>query len=216
MCLALRKKFVSSCTGPICSSGGQYRGWFCLARRGWYAAPGAGGQNASLSRWWLVVVYVSTWWWLHPVITTHANNTRHLVSILLIEFFMASAQIPASAEVLVEIAELILVHPAHHLFEYLCFRYDACLFEKLHLLKPVHSGVWFWFNRIIRALSYAAFNCAHLIPFFLMMLIALVTACSMLLLRPCMRLKSSQLTRGVGSCSHACLRLLCFVWSVMI
>lgn len=117
---------------------------------------------------------------------------------------------------LVKVIELILGHPAQHLFEYLFWWYDACLFEKFHLLETIHLIMRLLFNWIVHALSDASFDCAHFLPFFLIMFVARVIACSMLLLRPCMRLKSSQLTRGVGSCSHACLRLLCFVSSVMM
>lgn len=133
-----------------------------------------------------------------------------------LQLLWTSAQLPAAAEMLVEIAELILVHPAHHLLEYLLRRNDAGLFEKLHLLEPIHSGMRWLLHGIVGALSDGSFDCAHLFPLFLIMFVALVTACLMLLLRPCIRLKSSQLTRGVHSCSHACLRLLCFVCCVVI
>lgn len=113
-----------------------------------------------------------------------------------------------SGDVFKGASELVVCHAAHQLVKQTCLKLMCgCVSQEIQLLEPIPGCV---------------FRCCvcvcHVLWFFcrFMMRVARVTACSMLLLLESIRLNSSQLTRGVGSVSHANLRRRCLVSSVMI
>ena len=100
-------------------------------------------------------------------------------------------------DVLVCVGELVLAHAAHYLVKQRVLELFSGRFQqKLQFLEPCPGFVF----------GLLCHRC-----FFLIAFSARTTACSMLLLRSLIRLNSSQLILGVLSCSHACLRRLCFV-----
>lgn len=120
-----------------------------------------------------------------------------------------------ACDVLVCVGELLLAHAAHYLVEQCVLKlFSGCLQQKLQFLMSIPGLMlrcvlfrWKW-CLLCHGLGHRCF--------FLIARSARVTACSRLLLRSLIRLNSSQLILGVLSCSHACLRRLCFVSCVML
>ena len=118
---------------------------------------------------------------------------------MLFKFLIVSCQSMHACDVFVCLRELVLAHAAHYLVKQLVFELLCCCFQQEMQFVPAVPGLILW-----------CVVCGHRC-FFLIAFSARTTACSMLLLRSLIRLNSSQLILGVLSCSHACLRRLCFV-----
>lgn len=76
------------------------------------------------------------------------------LSVPLSEFLRAATDVPATAEMFIEIAELILVHPANHLLDDLFATDRGGLADEFHLLESIHIGVWFWCECVCHVRSF--------------------------------------------------------------